>query len=200
MLVIGLTGPSGAGKGMVSEIFASYGLPILDADAIYRELLIPPSECLNALVKQFGTQILTPEHTLDRRALASIVFSSESELSHLNRIAHFYVMKEIRNRLRALREANTRAVILDAPQLFEAHAERECNIVVSVIADPDVRLERIMRRDGIDMTAAQARMQSQYSDVFFRSHSDYTIENNQSPEQLRPTVHKILSEMGVLQK
>ena len=199
MLVIGLTGPTGAGKGTVSKIFASYGLPILDADAIYRELLTPPSECLDALVKQFGAQILTPEHTLDRRALANLVFSSESELSNLNRIAHFYVMKEIRSRLCALREADTRAVILDAPQLFEAHADHECNIVVSVIADPSVRLERIMRRDGIDMTAAQARMQSQYSDVFFRSHSDYTIENNRSPEQLRPTVHKILSEMGVLQ-
>ena len=200
MLVIGLTGPTGAGKGMVSDIFASYGLPILDADAIYRELLIPPSECLDALADHFGSQILTADRTLDRRVLASIVFSSESELAELNRIAHFYVMKEIRKRIARLQKENTKAVVMDAPQLFEAHAERDCNIIVSVIADRDVRAERIMRRDGIDASAAQARMQSQHGDGFFRAHSDYVIENNASPDALQPRVYQILSEMGVVRE
>lgn len=198
MLVIGLTGPTGAGKSTVSKILASYGFPILDADAIYRELLIPPSECLDALAKQFGARILTPDGTLDRRTLASIAFSSEEELAKLNRIAHFHVMNEVRKQLRELQEKNTDVTVLDAPQLFEAHAEEECNIVISVVASPKIRMERIMRRDGIDAAAAQARMQSQYGDEFFRSHSDYTIENSQSPELLRPTVHKILCEMGVV--
>ncbi|MBE6602353.1 MAG: dephospho-CoA kinase [Ruminococcaceae bacterium] len=198
MLVIGLTGPTGAGKGCVAELFASYGLPILDADAIYHELLCPPSACLDALTERFGNTILNAEGTLNRRALAGIVFSSESALADLNRIAHRYVMEEIRRRLDHLRKENTVAAVLDAPQLFEAGAANDCNVIVSVLADPALRLERIVRRDGIGRETAKERMDAQYSDAFFRAHSDYVIENNDSTEQLLPTVRKILTEMGVL--
>lgn len=198
MLVIGLTGPTGAGKSMVSDLFASFGLPILNADEIYHELLVPPSPCLDELVDRFGSQILQIDHTLDRRALASIVFQSPEALADLNSIAHKHVMQKARAELDRLRRQNTPAAVFDAPQLFEAHAERDCNIVVSVIADPPLRMERIMRRDGIDATAAEKRMEAQHSNSFFRSHSDYVIENNGSPERLRPLVEKILLEMGVL--
>ena len=86
MLVIGLTGPTGAGKGVVSEIFAAHGIPVIDADAVYHQLLIPPSACLNELVYTFGPQILNPDNTLNRRALGSIVFSDEAMLLQLNAI------------------------------------------------------------------------------------------------------------------
>jgi len=198
MLVIGLTGPTGAGKSAVSEIFASFGLPILDADRIYHELLIPPSECLDEMVARFGAQLLNADHTLNRRALAAIVFDSQEALADLNTIAHAHVMKAARARLEALRQSGIPAAVFDAPQLFEAHAERDCNIIVSVLALPELRLERIMRRDGIDEIATQKRMNAQYSDSFFRTHSDYVIENNGSPEHLRPAVYKILTEMGVI--
>lgn len=200
MLVIGLTGPTGAGKGTVADLFASFGLPILNADKIYHDLLIPPSACLDELVTRFGTQILQIDHTLDRRALAGIVFSSPEALADLNSIAHRHVMQKVHDELDQLRQQNTPAAVFDAPQLFEAHAERDCNIIVSVLATPELRMERIMRRDGIDETAAAKRMEAQYSDSFFRTHSDYVIENNDSPERLRPLVHKILLEMGVLQE
>ena len=80
MLVFGLTGPTGAGQGAVSEVFASYGIPVINADEIYHRLLIPPSQCLNELTDHFGRTILTPAGTLDRRALAAIVFEDPSEL------------------------------------------------------------------------------------------------------------------------
>ena len=199
MLVIGLTGPSGAGKGLVAELFASYGLPVLNADEIYHRILIPPSACLDEMVVRFGREILTPEHTLDRKVLSGIVFTSHEALADLNRIAHRHVMAEVRRILTELRKKDTTAAVLDAPQLFEANAERDCNIVISVLADPAVRLERIMRRDGIGHDAAQQRINAQLSDSFFRSHSDYVIENNDTPELLRPFVHKVLTEMGVVQ-
>ena len=200
MLVIGLTGPTGAGKSIVAELFAAHGLPILNADAIYHALLVPPSACLNELVARFGKEIERPDGTLDRRALAALVFDSKKDLADLNEIAHRHVMQAIRAKFEALRTQGVVAAVLDAPQLFEAHAERDCNVIVSVLSDPALRIERIMRRDGIDEAAAQKRMAAQLSDSFFRSHSDYVIENNASPDALHPLVYQILSEMGVVRE
>ena len=199
MLLIGLTGPSGAGKSCVAEIFAYYGLPVLNADEIYHQLLIPPSPCLEELVEHFGTTILTSAGTLNRRALADIVFSDPASLSTLNTIAHRYVMEEIVRRTDQLRREEVRAAILDAPQLFEAGANRLCGAIVSVLADKGIRLERILQRDGIEHDAALRRISAQKSDEFFRAHSDYIIENNyHTPEHLIPEVRRILTETGVL--
>ena len=200
MLVIGLTGPTGAGKGCVAELFAAFGLPILNADKIYHSLLIPPSACLQELTEHFGKEILTEAGTLNRSALAKIVFSNAEELAVLNAITHHYVMAEIRKQLDQLRREEILAAVIDAPQLFEAGADRECNVVVSVLADRSLRLDRIMRRDGIDADTAMHRITSQKSDAFFRTHSDYVIENNDSPDRLLEPVRQILREMGVLGK
>ena len=198
MLVIGLTGPTGSGKGCIAELFASYGLPVIDADAVYHELLVPPSKCLSELTVRFGGTILAEDGTLNRRALGRIVFSNPEALQALNSIAHKHVMAEIRTRLERLRREDTRAAVLDAPQLFEAGADRDCNVIVSVLADKALRLERIMRRDSIDAEIACKRIEAQKSDLFFRTHSDYVIENNDSADRLHPKVRQILLEMGVL--
>lgn len=197
MLVIGLTGPSGAGKSYVASLLEQYGLPRIDADAIYHALLAPPSPCLDELTEHFGAQILSPDGTLNRSVLGQIVFHDPAKLASLNEISHRYVMAEIRRRLEQLRRESFRAAVIDAPQLFEAGAERDCNIVISVLADTDVRLRRIMQRDGIDQNTALARMNAQKSDTFFRTHSDYVIENNDTPEHIFPEIRRILTEMGV---
>ena len=200
MLVIGLTGQSGAGKGTVAELFARHGLFVIDADRVYHDLLTPPSPCLDDIVARFGGRMLTEQGTLNRRALGDLVFSDADALADLNRISHHHVMKEIRRQLEQLRRQNVRAAVLDAPQLFEAEANRDCSLIVSVLADRDLRLERIMRRDGIDAARAESRMASQKSDAFFRAHSDYVIENNASPDLLLPAVERILTDVGVLDK
>ena len=197
MVVIGLTGPSGAGKSAVCALFAKRGIPSLDADAIYRELLVPPSECLNELVKIFGDGILCPDGTLDRRALGAIVFSDREALARLDAAAHRYIMAEIRRRLEKLREAGVPAVVLDAPQLFEADAARDCDAVISVLADEALRISRIMKRDGISEADAIRRIRSQYSDAFFRKRSDYILENNGAPEDLNPQIDAILRSLNV---
>ena len=180
MLVIGLTGPTGAGKGAVASIFAQYGIPVINADRVYHQLLIPPSPCLDELVRHFGRTILADDGTLNRRALGEIVFSSPAALDNLNTIAHRYVMEEIRLQLDVLRRQKLRAAVLDAPQLFEAGANRDCGVIISVLADANLRLERIVARDGIDADLAYRRIAAQKKDEFFRSHSDYIIENNDS--------------------
>lgn len=198
MLVIGLTGPSGAGKSTVGAQFASFGIPVLDADQIYRELLVPPSECLSELVAHFGNRILTADGTLDRRTLGSIVFSDTQALEGLNQIAHRHVLKEARKRLRRLHDEGIPAAVFDAPQLFESGADRDCNIIVSVLASEELRLHRILLRDRISEQAALQRIHAQKSDRFFRTHSDYVIENHLNPEATLPQVRAILAETGVI--
>lgn len=198
MLVIGLTGPTGAGKGRVAALFAAFGLPVIDADAVYHSLLLPPSRCLDELAEHFGHEILSPDGMLDRRALGTIVFADPEALQALNTITHHYVMAEIRRTLDRLRREDVLAAVIDAPQLFEAGAEKDCNVIVSVLADRELRLDRVVLRDGISREQAIGRMQSQKSDDFFRSHSDYIIENNDAGDNLLPHVRKILSEMGVV--
>lgn len=198
MLIIGLTGPSGAGKGVVSDLFRHMGLQVIDADRVYHTLLEPPSPCLDALCDAFGAGILSPDGSLDRKKLGAIVFSNHEKLALLNRISHEFVMASINRELQKLLRAQTRAVVIDAPQLFEACADRICNVIVSVLADRRLRLERIMERDGIDAETAMRRCDAQKSDAFFRAHSNYVIENNGNTDQLYPQVRSILKQTGVL--
>ena len=173
-----IAGVPRAGKSTVSDLLAAHGLPVINADRVYHQLLIPPSPCLDELVRHFGRTILADDGTLNRRALGEIVFSSPAALDNLNTIAHRYVMEEIRLQLDALRRQKLRAAVLDAPQLFEAGANRDCGVIISVLADANLRLERIVARDGIDADLAYRRIAAQKKDEFFRSHSDYIIENN----------------------
>lgn len=198
MLVIGLTGPSGAGKGEVSRMLREFGIPVIDADEVYHALLVPPSPCLDAIGSAFGKQILRADGTLDRKALSAIVFSDPAQLQILNRITHSFVMERIRRDLKVLAQAGHTAAVMDAPQLFEAGADADCQITLAVLADRELRIRRIMQRDGLNEADAVRRIDAQRSDDFFRARADYVLENNADPEQLRPAIERILTETGVL--
>ena len=198
MLVIGLTGPTGAGKGAVASIFARYGIPVINADRVYHELIAPPSSCLQELAEVFGKQILLADGSLDRRALGGIVFSDPAAREKLNSITHRYVMEEVQGQIERFRREGVRVAVFDAPQLFEAGAHRACGAVISVLADRGLRLERIIARDGLTAEAAMRRILAQKSDEFFKTHSDYIVENNGSLESLAPQVHRILLALGVI--
>ena len=200
MLVIGLTGPTGAGKGEVASIFAQYGIPVINADRVYHALITPPSSCLQELVEVFGKKILLSDGTLDRRALGGIVFNDPAARERLNAITHRYVMEEVETQMEHFRREGVPVAVFDAPQLFEAGAHRACGAVVSVLADRRLRLERIVARDGISPEAAMRRILAQKSDEFFKANSDYIIENNGPVELLVPRVHRILKELGVIAK
>ena len=197
MKIVGLCGGSGSGKGEVARVFRECGIPVIDADEVYHDLLLPPSPCLAELVERFGNEILLPDGTLNRKALGGIVFSDAGALADLNQISHRYVMVKTEDELARLQKQGFSAAVFDAPQLFEAGAEARCRAVVSVLAPLDTRLARIMKRDGIDADAARKRIGAQKEDSFFRAHSDYVIENDGSIENLRPAVQRILKELGV---
>lgn len=197
MVVIGLTGPTGAGKSTVRELFASYGIPGIDADSVYRELIAPPSPCLDELTRIFGNSILLPDGSLDRRTLGKKVFSNAQSRAMLNAVSHRYVMKEIRRRLADLEKSGVPAVVLDAPQLFEAGAEKDCNAIVAVLANPDSRLLRVSKRDGLSKEDVLLRMEAQLQEDFFRSRADFVLENNGTPADLVPGIEHVLQTLQI---
>jgi dephospho-CoA kinase len=200
--IIGLTGPSGAGKGELGAYLEARGVPAIDTDRVYHDLLVPPSACLNELVSAFGSHILSSDGTLDRTALAALVFAEGDEASKrhaaLNRITHRHVIQKTNEMLEQFRRAGKSAVVIDAPLLIEAGMDKDCDLVVAVLADRAVRLERLMARDGKDRNALLARIEAQPSDTFYRAHADVVIENNGDASALSKVADDILRRVEVL--
>ncbi len=194
MLTIGLTGPSGAGKGTVASLFAPYGILSIDTDKVYHDLLIPHSPCLDDLAVRFGGKILNPDGTLDRKALASHVFAkgNEQALADLNRITHAYVLDVTRSICRELEAKGCVGVFVDAPLLFESGFDAECDTTLAVLAAPDVRLARIIARDGLTLEQARARMAAQKPDSYYTERAKQIIYNNGSADDLTSEVRRLL--------
>ena len=195
---IGLTGPSGAGKGEVAKILSGMGSYHIDCDKIYHELLIPPSPCLDELKLNFGDKIFFENGELDRKALAAIVFSDEgrtSKLPVLNAITHKYVLDEVQKRAEKLKEYSVFTV--DAPTLFESGFDRQCYVVISVLADKEIRIKRIIAREGLSREAAEARINAQPDDNFYSERSDYVLYNNGDLLSLEKEIKRIVKEAGL---
>ena len=178
MKVIGLCGGSGSGKGVVSSLFASLGIPAIDTDAVYRELTVRGSYLLNILSEAFGTDILNERGELDRKKLSALVFSDPAKHKLLNSITHSEILNEAERRIRKYESEGYPAVICDAPLLFESGFDKKCDIIIAVIAPLDVRIERLVGRDGISPEAARQRILSQLPDEYLEKHSDFVINNN----------------------
>ncbi len=178
VMVVGLTGQTGAGKSTVSKIFASNGFAVINADNVARQVVEKGSRCLEEIADFFGNDVINPDGTLNRKALAAIVFSDKSKLETLNTITYPYITASILKSIRLHSSRNEKLILLDAPTLFESRADDFCEIIISVLADPEIREKRIILRDGLTAEQAKKRMNSQLDDVFFETHSDYIIHNN----------------------
>ena len=196
MLIIGLTGGSGAGKGLVSTCFAAHGIPALDTDLVSRQVCEPGQPCLAALAEAFGSGILHDDGTLDRPSLAAIAFADPKKLSILNSVTHKYILQACRVWLDERRQEGKAAAIIDAPQLFESGFDAECDVTVAVVADRATRLARILRRDGISPEQAERRLSRQYSDDWFRAHCTYVISNGAN-EDPAPAVDALCHTLGI---
>ncbi|MBQ9694852.1 MAG: dephospho-CoA kinase [Oscillospiraceae bacterium] len=177
-VIVGLTGQTGAGKSTVSRVFVEQGFSLIDADRIAREVVEPGSPCLDELFEYFGSTIRGENNSLNRRALASIVFTDAHKLEVLNSIIHPYITEEIFRRINQFAQEGHILILLDAPTLFESKASDFCDLIISVLADPEIRRDRIIARDHLTEEAALQRMQAQLPEEFFVKHSDYIIRNN----------------------
>lgn len=174
MLIVGLTGASGSGKGYLSSLLANDDICIIDTDRVYHKMISAPSPCVEALVSAFGDGIKNDMGGIDRTVLGSIVFSSKEKLALLNSIAHSFIRERCND---IIDNCNAKIVILDAPVLFESGFDDMCDITVGVVADEAVRAERIMKRDSVSREKACARIRNQHSDDWFRESCDIVIEN-----------------------
>ena len=189
-IVIGLTGQTGAGKTTVCRVFEQKGFGIIDAVTIARRVVEKGKPCLMELAAAFGKEILSGSGELDRKKLGSIVFSHKEKLTLLNSIIYPYITEDIRGDIEKLSQQGKEFILLDAPTLFESGADKLCSAVAAVTADEDIRLERIIRRDGITEKQARARMSSQHTEEFFRNNSSYVIDNSKGERELFEAAEK----------
>ncbi|MGN1480555.1 dephospho-CoA kinase, partial [Porcipelethomonas sp.] len=177
VMVIGLTGQTGAGKTTVCRVFAENGFSVINADHISRLVVEKGQPCLKEICEFFGRDILLENGALDRPKLAGMVFTDKKKLELLNSITYPYITAEILKTIRKLSAEGHKLILLDAPTLFESRADDFCELIISVISREELRAERIMKRDGISRESAQYRMDSQLKEEFFRTNSDFIIKN-----------------------
>lgn len=182
-MIIGLTGQTGAGKSTVSKVFEQNGFAVINADTVARMVAEKGSPCLREIEKHFGSDVINPDNTLNRKKLGSIVFSDSEKLNLLNSIMYPAITAEIKNQIEYFYSQGKKFILLDAPTLFESNADKLCDIIISVVADLNIRKERIIRRDGLTENQALDRINSQHSQDFFIRNSDYYIKNNDSLEK-----------------
>ena len=197
MLIIGLTGPTGAGKGTFSQIAVrAFGAEHIDTDKIARQVVEPGSAGLAALVGYFGNGILRADGSLDRKKLAAIVFSDRSKLAALNGITHPLVEKEVEKRLADARERLCPFAVIDAPLLFESGEDKLCDVTVGILADEQTRLLRILARDGIDREAAEKRLSAAKSNEYFRERCGYILENDSDQAAFEAQIRRFVEALS----
>ena len=177
MIVIGITGPTGAGKTTALDALKSLGAAVIDCDAVYHDLLASSRPMLDELRARYGDGIFDETGALDRKALGAIVFSDEQALLDLNSITHRYVSEEVDRRIARAREEGRPAVAVDAIALLESDLAARCRCTVAVTAPDEVRVGRIMARDGISEEYARMRIAAQKSCSYFEEHCDHTLCN-----------------------
>lgn len=192
---VGITGQTGAGKGEVARIMKDSNIPCINCDEVYASLLYPASALMESLVGHFGCGIANEDGTLNRRALSAIVFSDKAKLSELNRITHGKVIEKVNEELKALYRSGVKIAAVDAPQLFESGFDMQCDKVIGVLCPEDIRILRIMKRDGLTEAEAKRRSDSQHPESFFKVHCDITLENVSDVNKLEAEVKRLISEL-----
>ncbi len=179
MITVGLTGPTGAGKGLFCLAASQFkGIYSIDTDLTARRVVEKASPCLIELTQQFGDGILNNDGTLNRGLLAEIAFSNEQKHLLLNKITHKYILIDIEQEIKKAKACGSVMCIVDAPLLFESGADSFCDVTVCVLGNAEQRLLRIMQRDSITRETALIRINSQASDEFYISRCDYALYNN----------------------
>lgn len=185
-IILGLTGPTGAGKSTVSLLASQMGVKVIDCDKVARKAVEPGTDGLKALIRAFGDNILMPDGCLDRRALAKAAFCDSEHTDLLNKTLLPHIVKLIEGMMTGDK------VLLDAPTLFESGLDCVCTSTLAVLSDRDLRLSRITERDGIDDEAANLRINAGKPDDFYIEKADFCVYNNGSLAETENRVKEIL--------
>lgn len=195
MLVLGLTGPTGAGKGAVADILSAQGFLHIDGDVLSRTVTRPGKPCLAALIEAFGGDILTADGTLDRKRLGKLAFSHPQSLAWLNAVIHPYIEREVCALLAQYESKGRRGALIDGAALYESGLCRLCSAVVCVTAPRDIRLARIMARDGLTKEEALRRMDAQPGESHYRAGADFVLTNGGDFDALKKSVAELVKRL-----
>ncbi len=192
MHVFGLTGGLASGKSVVAARFSSRGLPVVNADALAREVVVPGSEGLAAVAAAFGHEMLTESGELDRKALGRRVFADPEARRRLESITHPRIQAAKRARMSALEERGEPLACYEVPLLVEVGLTEELRPVVVVAATEAQQIERAMRRDRMSEADARARLAAQLPLARKIAVADYVIQNDGSLAQAETEADRVL--------
>ncbi len=178
MIVIGLTGGTGSGKGVVSAYLEKKNAYIIDCDSIAHDIIMPGKEAYDEIIAFYGEEILDRDKKIIRKKLGDIVFSDKDKLAFLNECTHKYICREIFSRIQEAEKGGFFICVLDAPLLIEAGLVDICDRVWAVLSEEETQIKRIMDRDGITREQAKKRIQCQKSKEEYKRAADEIIDNN----------------------
>lgn len=186
---MGLTGGIGSGKSTVSSLLAERGAVIVDADQVVRDVQQPGSPVLAKMAERFGPQVIAADGSLDRAAVAAVVFSDPDALKDLNKIVHPAVGLEMNRRVMAERDTD-RVVVMDIPLLTENPREG-LQAVIVVDVDPEVQVVRLVQGRGFDETDARVRIAKQATREQRLATATHVVDNSGTLDDLVPQVDRL---------
>jgi len=196
MLKVGLTGSIAVGKSFVLGVLSELGCRILDADATAREVVAPGTPGLNALIGEFGSEILKEDGSLDRPRLGTIVFSDEEKRKLLNSILHPFIIAAQDDQIRRWQTEDSHGIaVVDAALMIESGGYRRFDKLVVVHCRPDVQLQRLISRDGLSLAEAEKRIAAQMSQEEKVKHADFLIDTSEGFESARAQTEVVFREL-----
>ncbi len=196
MLRVGLTGSIGVGKSFVASIFTELGCHVLDADLTAREVVMPGMPGLNAIVQEFGEEILNTDGTLDRKRLGALIFADENRRQRLNHILHPFIIARQDEILREWEREDPKGIgIVDAALMIESGGYKRFDKLIVVHCRPEVQLERLMLRDKLSRDEAQRRIASQMSQEEKQKFADYLIDTSDGFDPARSRTVEVYNQL-----
>lgn len=189
--VIGLTGSSGSGKTEAAKYLESLGAARFDADAASRAVTAPGGSALPAIRETFGDEVFNPDGTLNRRALADIVFASAPRRRALEGIIHPLVQRDMLERMDQAAADGAKIVILDVPLLFETGMDALCDETWALYVDREKQISRIVARDGISREQAEVRIDSMMPTEARNARATHAINTDQPVEKTRQVLGQL---------
>ena len=197
MKVIGITGPSGAGKTTLTSILKeNYNTYSIDADEVARKLSSDnKTEYFKEMVKLFGKEVVNTDKSLDRKKIASIIYNNQEKRRKLNKLTFYYVVNNINKQIEKETTNDYQFIAIDVPLLYEAKMEKICDIVIAVVAEDEEKILRICKRDNISKEIAKKRLEIQNNNEFFVKKADFVIHNDGSIENLEKSLKEIIEKL-----
>lgn len=197
MRVIGLTGGIASGKSTVADIITGYGVPVIDADQLARDAVLPETPGLRQIAAAFGSEVLKDDGSLDRAVLAEKIFSEPAARGILEAILHPLIKELAEKNLEELRRQGVPAAFYMAPLLIEAGVTGRVDEVWVVYVDRETQLERIRRRDSLNRKDAEKRLAAQMAMDEKRRYGRIVIDNSGDLQELRGRVAAVLLAEGL---